>query len=194
MFIAPPTPTQVTANFYDGLKASQGYVMNLTRAWAWRPDVFTAFADLRARLTNASELSERERAVMVCAAASQLGDAYCSLAWGGTLANLVGGKAAAAMIADMPDSSFSVRELALAQWARKVVTNPNETCPSDVDALRDAGLCDQQIFEATAFIALRLAFSTINDALGIAPDRQLTAQAPLEVQEAVVFGRRASAA
>ena len=36
----------------------------------------------------------------------------------------------------------------------------------DVEALRSAGIADQEIFHATAFVALRLAFSTVNDPLG----------------------------
>jgi hypothetical protein len=48
---------------------------------------------------------------------------------------------------------------------------------------------DQEIFEATAFVAFRLAFSAINDALGAAPDKQLADAAPVEVRAAVDYGR-----
>jgi len=58
-----------------------------------------------------------------------------------------------------------------------------------VDALRAAGLSDRDIFEVTAFVALRLAFSTVNDALGAQPDPELVAAAPPEVREAVTYGR-----
>jgi len=54
------------------------------------------------------------------------------------------------------------------------------------------GLGDREIFEATAFIALRLAFSTINDALGAAPDKQLADAAPPLVRTAVSYGRSPS--
>ena len=39
------------------------------------------------------------------------------------------------------------------------------------------------------FAALRIAFSTVNDALGTAPDRQLGVEVPAEVRDAVTFGR-----
>jgi hypothetical protein len=48
---------------------------------------------------------------------------------------------------------------------------------------------DYEIFEATAFIAFRLAFSAINDALGAAPDKQLADAAPGPVRAAVSYGR-----
>ena len=80
----------------------------------------------------------------------------------------------------------------MAAWARKVATDPNATTPADIQALRDAGLDDGQIFAITAFVSLRLAFSTINDSLGAQPDAQLALSLPQEVREAVTYGRPAS--
>jgi len=40
----------------------------------------------------------------------------------------------------------------------------------------------------TVFVALRLAFSTINDALGAQPDPQLFESAPAQVAAAVNYG------
>jgi hypothetical protein len=47
----------------------------------------------------------------------------------------------------------------------------------------------EQIFAITAFVALRLAFATVNDALGARPDAQLVAAVPAEVAVAVTYGR-----
>lgn len=192
MFIASPEDTVETAKVYKSSAASQGFVMNLTRAWAWRPEVFEGFAALRNQLTDQSTLSKRELAVLVCAAASELGDSYCSLAWGGTLAKEAGATTAAAVISNASGGALTERDRALAAWARKVVANPNATTTADVDALRGAGLSEREIFEATTFVAFRQAFSTVNDALGINPDRQLAVQAPAEVRAAVTFGRAAA--
>jgi alkylhydroperoxidase family enzyme len=77
----------------------------------------------------------------------------------------------------------------MAAWARKVARDPNATTPADVAELRDAGLDDGQIFAITAFVALRLAFSSINDALGAQPDAQLAQSLPAAVRDAVTYGR-----
>jgi alkylhydroperoxidase family enzyme len=77
----------------------------------------------------------------------------------------------------------------MAAWARKVATDPNATTLADIQALRDAGLDDGQIFAITSFVAFRLAFSTINDSLGAQPDAQLARSVPQEVREAVTYGR-----
>jgi hypothetical protein len=69
------------------------------------------------------------------------------------------------------------------------VSDPNGTSDNDLRDLRSAGFNDAQIFAITAYIAGRLAFSTINDALGAQPDRELVANVPPEIREAVVYGR-----
>ena len=189
MFLQFPADSEGASRLYQKDMESRGHVMNLSRAWAWRPDVMEAFLALRTMLTSSSSLSQRELAVMVCAAASTLGDSYCSLAWGKTLAAAAGPSTAAAVLQAAEGRDLSAREQALARWARQVVDDPNGTTAQDVDALRTAGLSEQEIFEATAFVAFRLAFSTVNDALGVGPDSQIAEAAPREVREAVTFGR-----
>ena len=46
-----------------------------------------------------------------------------------------------------------------------------------------------EIFTITVFVSLRLAFSTVNDALGLRPDAGLRSTAPTSVRDAVTFGR-----
>ena len=102
---------------------------------------------------------------MVVATAAARNDSYCALAWGSTLAGLSDDTTAARLLQGV-DGDLSDREAALAASSRHVVHDPNATTEADVDRLRDAGFNDQEIFEATTWIALRLAFSTINGALG----------------------------
>jgi len=87
------------------------------------------------------------------------------------------------------DTGLTDLEKAMAAWARKIAKDPNATTPADLQALRDCGLDDGQIFAITAFVALRLAFSAINDSLGAQPDAQLAQSLPQRVREAVTYGR-----
>jgi uncharacterized peroxidase-related enzyme len=194
MFLQRPKITEAVEHMYQSSQAAQGFVMNLTSAWAWRPDVFESFAALRSQLTSSSSLSKRDQAVLVCATASQLHDSYCSLAWGKALAAEAGAATAAAVLTGGDDTALTARDRALAAWARKIVADPNGTTRSDIDTLRSAGLDDRAIFEATAFAAFRLAFSTVNDALGANPDWQLVNTAPPEVRSAITYGRPPEAA
>ncbi|WP_233259444.1 carboxymuconolactone decarboxylase family protein [Ramlibacter sp. WS9] len=194
MFLNTPADSEAATRLFQKDLDNRGHVMNLSRAWAWRPDITEAFLALRTQLTSASKLSQRELAVMVCSAAGTLGDSYCSLAWGKILAAAAGPSAAASVLRAVPGADLSEREQALARWARQVVQDPNGTGAQDVDTLRAAGLSDQEIFEATVFVAFRMAFSTVNDALGVEPDAQVAEAAPPEVREAVTFGRAVATA
>ena len=183
----PPETAAVTAA-YEADVTSDGYVNNSTRVWCWRPDLMASFQTLRADLLAESSLSPREVAVMVAATAAARGDAYCALAWGSRLAEL-SDEATAASVLQGGDANLTDREAALADWSRQVVHDPNATTRDDVIRLRDTGFSDREIFEATTWTALRMAFSTINDALGATPDPQLAERAPRLVREAVTFGR-----
>lgn len=189
MFLQLPPESAAAARLYKSDLDQRGFVMNLSRAWGWRPEVCESFSALRALLTTRSSLSQRELAVLVCAAASTLGDSYCSLAWGKMLAAASNASTAAAVLKDSMSADLTARDRALAAWARKVVKNPNTTTSQDVEGLHAAGFSDKEIFEATVFVAFRLAFSTINDALGVTPDWQIDEAAPEEVRNAVTFGR-----
>jgi uncharacterized peroxidase-related enzyme len=189
MFLQNAPDNEAVARLYQADLDKRGFVMNLSRAWAWRPDVADAFLALRGLLTSTSSLSPREQAVLTCATASTLGDSYCSLAWGKMLAGASDPSTAAAVLSASGSAALTPREEAMASWARKVVDNPNGTAAKDLDALRAAGCSDKDIFEATTFVAFRLAFSTVNDALGVTPDRQIADAAPPEVRNAVAYGR-----
>jgi len=124
----------------------------------------------------------------VTASAAAMGDSYCSLAFGSQLAREAGDDVAAAVLLDR-GAALSTEERTLAGWARQVARDPSATTAAEVDALRALGYDDPQVFALTLFIALRLAFSTVNDALGAPPDPKLTERAPEAVRSVVTYGR-----
>ncbi len=188
----PPVSADVQALFDEDL-ADDGYVWNVSRLWAHQPDTVKRLFGLMSEAFKASGLSFRQRGILVTAAASALGDSYCSLAWGGKLGQASDADLAAGVLTGS-DAGLTDQEKALAAWARQVVRDPNATTPDDIQALRDSGLDDGQVFAITAFVALRLAFSTINDALGAQPDAQLAQSLPRQVRDAVTYGRPAGPA
>ena len=135
-----------------------------------------------------SAFSVRERGILVTATASTIGDSYCSWAWGWKLSAAADAEVAAGVLSGT-DEGLSPKEAALAAWARRVAQAPGSTTADDVAVLRDAGWSDEEIFRATTFIALRMAFSTVNAALGAHPDAELRTLAPPSVGELVTWGR-----
>ncbi len=187
-FLEEPPISPQAQELYDEDVAGSGYVRNVSRLWAYQPDTVKHLFELMSQVFRPSGLDFRQRGILVAAAASTLGDSYCSLAWGGKLSGASDPTLAAGVL-NGSETGLTDREKAMASWARKVVRDPNATTPEDIQELRDAGLTDQQIFAATAFVALRVAFSTINDALGASLDAQLVKSLPQAVTAAVTYGR-----
>jgi alkylhydroperoxidase family enzyme len=187
-FLELPTITSDAQVLFDEDIAEDGFARNVSKLWAYQPKLVTALFDLMRQAITDHELSFRQRGILVAACASTLGDSYCSLAWGTKLAGVSDPETAAAVLRG-GDEGLTDEERALASWARKVAIDPNATTREDVDVLRSAGFSDGQIFAITTFIALRLAFSTVNDALGVGPDIALRSKAPEAVVDAITYGR-----
>jgi uncharacterized peroxidase-related enzyme len=187
-FLALPESTGEAQRLFDDDIAEIGYVMNASKVWAHQPATVAGLFDLMRDASSVADLSFRQRAILVAACASAFGDSYCSLAWGSKLANAADPRTAGDVLQG-DDHRLSTSEQALASWARTVAKDPNHASEADVQALRDAGYDDAQIFGITVFVALRVAFSTVNDSLGMRPDAQFGSIAPEAVLEAVTFGR-----
>jgi len=187
-FLTEPEPSPETQALYDGDIGQVGYVMNLSRMWAHNPRLHDGLFDLVAECFGAAGLSFRDRGILISAAASTMGDPYCSLAWGNRLAAASDATVAAGVLRG-DDSGLDERERALARWARRVARDPNATTARDLAPLRAVGYDDAQVLAITTFVALRLAFSTVNDALGAVPDDELKEGVPPQVRAAVTWGR-----
>ncbi|HEU5242386.1 MAG TPA: hypothetical protein VFU25_10240 [Ornithinibacter sp.] len=187
-FLTEAAPGEEVERLYAEDLEGQGYVAHLTRVWAHSPEALAVLSHLLRLSTESAGLDLRRRAVLVAASAAALGDSYCSLAWGSRLAAIAGDEAATSALTGT-DTALSDAERVLAGWARRVVGDPNGTTAQDVEELRRVGYDDEQVFAITLFIALRLAFSTVNDALGAPPDAELVGRAPAAVRTAVTFGR-----
>ena len=187
-FLTSPSHTPAAQRLFDEDLQGTGYVTNVSRLWAHLPSALNGLSDLMGETTRAASLSSTQRAVLVTAAASALGDSYCSMAWGKRLSKATTPEIAAAVIRGGTEG-LDHTDQALARWARLVAKSPNSISADDVQALHDVGFDDSQIFSITAFVALRLAFSTVNDALGSVPDRELRNTTPELVRSAIVFGR-----
>src|SRR5262245_65170752 len=104
------------AAYLEKERASTGYVMNLERAWAWRPDVAEEFGLLRRRLLEKSTLSSSEVVLLACATARALGDSYCALAWGTRHAGMRDAQAAGQVLEGRDPPTWSGRGRKERQW------------------------------------------------------------------------------
>ncbi len=151
-FLDVPEHTSEAQQLFDDDLDEVGFVMNVSRLWAYQPATNAGLFDLIRTQIGVLDLDVRQRGIVIAACASTLGDSYCALAWGAKLAEA----------ADEPTAS---------------------------GVLRGTGFGDEQIFAITVFVALRLAFSTVNDALGALPDAQFRTLVPAGVVDAITYGR-----
>jgi alkylhydroperoxidase family enzyme len=191
-FLGAAEETDAVRRLYDEDVDDVGYVMNLSRVWAHEPVLQEGLSALIGSAADAAALTFRQRGILVSACASTMGDSYCSLAWGARLATATDADTAGGVLRG-DDAGLDPAEQALARWARQIARDPNGIVAADVEVLRRAGFTDAQIFAITVFVAMRLAFSTVNAALGARPDRELVAGAPAAVVAAVTYGRPAAA-
>lgn len=161
-----------------------GFVMNATRLWAHLPPAKQALFDMMELAAAGAGLTFRQRAVLVTATATGRGDPYCSIAWGSRLAAAAGPEVAFNVILQRHEA-LADDDRVLAEWAGKVAEDPTATTEDDVDLLRQAGFSDDAIFALTMYVALRMTFSTVNNALGARPDGELIERAPREVLDAI---------
>jgi uncharacterized peroxidase-related enzyme len=183
-------PQPVVQRFHEQCAEAVGFVMNVARIWSHLPGEHDRLFDLLDDVARIARLSFRERGILVTAGAATRGDSYCALSWGRKLAKHSGDDVPVSVLRGT-DEALTPTEHALAAWARHVADDPNTTTSEDLDGLRDAGYDDTQIFAITFYIGLRIAFSTVNDALGIQPDHEYDDDSP--VRSAVDFGRRIAA-
>jgi hypothetical protein len=81
-FLELPSITSEAQALFDEDIAEDGYVMNVSKLWSHNAALVTNLFDLMGQSIADQNLSFRQRAILVAACASTLGDSYCSLAWG----------------------------------------------------------------------------------------------------------------
>ena len=88
------------------------------------PEAQEALFDLIGETSDKAGLTFRDKAILVTAAASTLGDSYCSMAWGRRLAAASDGETAAAVVAAKDPDTLTDRERTMATWARRLARDP----------------------------------------------------------------------
>lgn len=147
-----------------------GFVANVTKLWMHDPAASDELFALIGSAARAAGLSLAERGVATVVATALAGDSYCPLAWGNKLAGVTTPEVAASVVGGS-DALLDDRGRAVAAWARKVASEPRSATAADLDRLFAVGFDGAQILRLTLFVSLRMAFATINGALGARPEQ-----------------------
>ena len=176
-----------TAGMYEIDREAFGFVPNLTRAFSLRPDVYRAWRELNGAIKSNMDLRRYELATV--AAARRLRSSYCTLAHGSVLINnFLDADSVTAVVKDHRTAGLTPTEVAVMDLAEKVADDATAIEQADIEALRSAGLRDEEIVDVVLAAAARCFFSKTLDALGVQPDAKYGELEP-DVREALTVGR-----
>ena len=180
-FIEGPAESQL----YEADRNEQGYVANLTRAFAHRPQLYAAWRQLIMAIR--STMDARRYELVTLAAARELRSSYCMLAHGKVLADQFYDADEVRAIAEGGGKLDEV-DRAVMELGAKVARDATTVTREDIERLRTFGLADEEILDVVAAASARCFFSKTLDALGAEPDAAFR-ELDQGLRDALVVGR-----
>ena len=156
-------------SIYEGDRKSMGYVPNHAKVFSLRPDVLEAWRAFQGSVRKNLRLRRYELITM--AAAMALKCRYCLLAHGTILINNgVSLEQLRLILTNFKEAGLERDEVAVMEFAQKIIRNANEISQTDIDELRGLGLDDTEVLDITLAATMRSFASKTFDALGAKPD------------------------
>ena len=172
---------------YQAAMKSNGYVPNYVKTFSLHPEVYEAWNKLIGAIR--SKMRMRRYELVTLAAAMELECTYCMLAHGAILRkNFFDKDQLIAIVKDFRNAGLPAEEVALMDFAQKVIACAHQINEEDIEALRKYGLSDEEIFDVTLACTARSFFSKTLDALDAKPDEVYAALEP-ELVEVLALGR-----
>ena len=157
---------------------------NYERAYDERQDVLEAWGVLLT--TIKSRMDERRYELVTLAAARRLRSSYCALAHGKVLLERFG-EPVREIALDRHSAGLDEVDVAVMDFAERVVDDATAIDEADRQRLRDLGLTDAEIMDVALAAAVRCFFSKTLDAMGVLPDASFRELDP-RLREALVVG------
>ncbi|GAC1437543.1 MAG: hypothetical protein NVSMB51_11820 [Solirubrobacteraceae bacterium] len=181
------TASGAAAEMYEADRGAFGYLPNFTRAFSDRPDVYAAWRALNGAIKGA--MDPRRYELVTVAAARRLRSSYCTLAHGSALMkDFLSPEELRAVVEDHGAAGLPAVDVAVMDFADKVVCDATAITEQDVDDLRRLRLSDQDILDVVLAAAARCFFSKTLDALGVSPDARYHELEP-GLRETLTVGR-----
>jgi uncharacterized peroxidase-related enzyme len=158
---------------------------NIERAFSERPEILAAWFELNTAVKARMDLRRYELATL--AAARRLRSSYCCLAHGSVLVERFDDPVLE-IARDHHDANLSELDVAIMDFAERIVDDATSIEEADRQRLRDLGLSDNDVTDVVLAASVRCFFSKALDALGALPDASYRELAP-ELREVLVVGR-----
>jgi uncharacterized peroxidase-related enzyme len=154
------------------VQEKSGFIPNVFLALAWRPEEFRAFMAYHDALMNKREgltAAEREMIVVAVSIANQC--QYCVVAHGAILRVRAKDPAISELVAaNWRKAGLPPRQRAMLEYATKVATASHLVTPSDRQAVLDAGLTHDELWDAGAIAAFFSMSNRLANAIDLKPN------------------------
>jgi uncharacterized peroxidase-related enzyme len=149
-----------------------GFIPNVYRALAHRPDEFRAFFTYRnAVMGRERGLSAAEREMIVVVTSAMANCAYCVASHGANLRLLTGDPVFADRMAiDFRHAPLEARHRAMLDYAVKLSTRPQDVSESDRKALVVGGFTEEDIWDISSVVAFYALSNRMVHALDLVPN------------------------
>jgi uncharacterized peroxidase-related enzyme len=139
---------------YDEIQRNRGRVSNILRIASLEPKAMRAHLDLyMATVFGKGGLSRKEAEILAVAVSGATGDPYCTKHHQEALSRYAKDDAFVQTVAKEPlKADLSPREKALVQYAVELTLHPSKGVAKQVEAMRKAGLKDEEILQAAQIV------------------------------------------
>jgi uncharacterized peroxidase-related enzyme len=184
--IAPGDSTEQVRAMYERQQSAWGFVPNYAKVFCYRPEVMARWGQLQAEIRRTIDVRRFE--LITLAAALELRSSACALQFGKKGSEHVGAGEVRVLAQNGRSEAITEAERAMMAFARKVARDASKITAGDVDALRQQGFSEAEIFDIAAASAGRAFFTKILDALGVEPDAPFMAMDE-SLRELLTVGR-----
>jgi uncharacterized peroxidase-related enzyme len=180
--------TGALKELYELAENEDGFIPSYLKTFSHRPEVYLAWQKLGRAIRQNMTLRRYE--LVTLAAARTLEGTYCMLAHGENFLNSgeVDETQLAAIAEDYHRAGLTTEEVAVMEFAEKIITRSSSVTQADVDHLRSFGITDAEILDITLAAAARSFFSKAVDALNAEPDAKYM-KLNAHLRNALVIGR-----
>jgi uncharacterized peroxidase-related enzyme len=164
-YLTPPDDMPL----YDTLRERLGYLPNYGHVFGLAPDAYLAWTGLNTAIK--AGMDEARYELVTVAAARQLGSSYCVRAHTAVLREkFYDDETLRSIVSDPQRAGLSAADAAAVDFAERIAVDPRAASQADMDALREQGLTDRDIFQVVLAVAARRFFAGVLSAVGAAPD------------------------
>ena len=164
----PGEAKDAVLEMYARQQSAWGYVPNYAKVFCHRPEVMVRWAKLLAEVRR--PLDARRFELVTFAAAHELRHTSCALAHGKALTEFFDDEEICAIAEEETVDALTDAEKEMINFARKIARDASKITSGDVEALKQKGFSDADVFDIAATAAARSFFTKLLDALGSEPD------------------------